>query len=162
MNRIVYYVQLMLIMSLFWIILFETTSAVILISAPFVSVASILLSEKYLLKESYYNLYPFNVLRLMRFTFFLFFEIFKSGLSIIPSILSGKSNPTFVEICTELDRNMDLIVLSNSITLTPGTITVDLEGQRLVVLWMNPLSDNTTKAGALIKGKLENIIKEGL
>ena len=162
MNRIVYYAQLMLIMSIFWIILFENTSAVIMISAPLIAAASILLSEKFLLKESYYNLYPFNVLRLMRFTFFLFFEIFKSGLSIIPSILSGKSNPTFVEIYTELDQNMDLIVLSNSITLTPGTITVDLEGQRLVVLWMNPLSDNTTKAGELIKGKLEKIIKEGL
>ena len=162
MNRIVYYAQLTLMMSLFWIILFEATSAVILISAPFIAVVSILLSEKYLLKESYYNLYPFNVLRLIRFTFFLFFEIFKSGLSIIPSIITGKSNPTFVEIGTELDRNMDLIILSNSITLTPGTITVDLEGQSLIVLWMNPLSDNTTKAGALIKGKLENIIKEGL
>ena len=162
MNRIVYYAQLTLIMSLFWIILFEATSAVILISAPFIAVASILLSEKYLLKESYYNLYPFNVLRLIRFTFFLFFEIFKSGVSMIPSIITGKSNPTFVEIVTDLDRNMDLIVLSNSITLTPGTITVELEGQRLVVLWMNPLTDNTTKAGELIKGKLENIIKEGL
>ena len=162
MNRIVYYAQLTLIMSLFWIILFEATSAVILISAPFIAVFSILLSEKYLLKESYYNLYPFNVLRLIRFTFFLFFEIFKSGLSIIPSIITGKSNPTFVEIGTELDRNMDLIILSNSITLTPGTITVDLEGQRLIVLWMNPLSDNSTKAGELIKGKLEKIIKEGL
>ncbi|HSN65792.1 MAG TPA: Na+/H+ antiporter subunit E [Fusibacter sp.] len=162
MNRIVYYAQLTLMMSLFWIILFEATSAVILISAPFIAVFSILLSEKYLLKESYYNLYPFNVLRLIRFTFFLFFEIFKSGLSIIPSIITGKSNPTFVEIGTELDRNMDLIILSNSITLTPGTITVDLEGQRLIVLWMNPLSDNSTKAGELIKGKLEKIIKEGL
>lgn len=162
MNRIVYYAQFTLIMSLFWIILFEATSAVILISAPFIAVVSILLSEKYLLKESYYNLYPFNVLRLIRFTFFLFFEIFKSGLSIIPSIITGKSNPTFVEIGTELDRNIDLIILSNSITLTPGTITVDLEGQRLIVLWMNPLSDNTTKAGELIKGKLEKIIKEGL
>ena len=162
MNRFVYYTQLMLIMSIFWIILFEATTLGILLSAPLIAALSIILSEKFLLKESYYTFYPFNVLRLMRFTFFLFFEIFKSGLSIIPSIVSGKSNPTFVEIYTELDRNMELIVLSNSITLTPGTITVDLEGQRLVVLWMNPLTDNTTKAGALIKGKLEKIIKEGL
>ncbi len=162
MNRFVYYAQLMLIMSILWTILFEATTVVILISAPLIAAVSIVLSEKFLLKESYYTLYPFNVLRLMRFTFFLFFEIFKSGLSIIPLIITGKSNPTFVEIYTELDRNMDLIVLSNSITLTPGTITVDLEGQRLVVLWMNPLTDNTTKAGNLVKGKLEKIIKEGL
>jgi multicomponent Na+:H+ antiporter subunit E len=149
-------------MSILWIILFEATTAVILLSAPLVAAVSIVMSEKFLLKESYYTLYSFNVLRLMRFTFFLFFEIFKSGLSIIPLIITGKSNPTFVEISTELDRNMDLIVLSNSITLTPGTITVDLEGQRLVVLWMNPLTDNTTKAGTLIKGKIEKFIKEGL
>jgi multicomponent Na+:H+ antiporter subunit E len=149
-------------MSILWFILFEATTAVILLSAPLVAAVSIVMSEKFLLKESYYTLYSFNVLRLMRFTFFLFFEIFKSGLSIIPLIITGKSNPTFVEISTELDRNMDLIVLSNSITLTPGTITVDLEGQRLVVLWMNPLTDNTTKAGSLIKGKIEKFIKEGL
>ena len=162
MNKVVYYAQLMLIMSTFWIILFEKTSAFVLISAPIISAASILLSEKFLLKASYFDLFRFNILRLIRFTVFLFVEIFKSGLSIIPSIISGKSNPTFIEITTELDKNMDLVILSNSITLTPGTITVDLDGHRLVVLRMYPVLGNTTQAGAIIKGKLEKIIKEGL
>lgn len=157
-----YYAQLILLLSIFWVVLFEDVNGLILVFAPLVSMVAIALSEKFLLKDSYYNLYYFNALKLLRFTLFLLWEIFRSGLSIIPTIVTGKANPTFVEIYTDLEKNLDLVVLSNAITLTPGTITVDLEGHRLIVLWMNPQTENTTKAGELIKGKLEKIIKEGL
>lgn len=162
LNKIGYYAQLVLMLSLFWIALFEKVNFLMLGLAPFTSLAAIFISERYLLNDTYYNLFRFNLLKIIRFSFFLLLEIFKSGMSIIPTIITGRSNPTFVEIYTELENNLDLIVLSNSITLTPGTITVDLEGHRLIVLWMNPKTENSSLAGAMIKGELEKRIKEGL
>lgn len=162
MKKQFYYFQLVLIFTIFWVVLFERATPIVLMTAPLVSVFSIKISEKFLLKDSYYDLYYFNVFGLIKYSFYLLFEIYKSGLSIIPNIISGHSNPEVVEIYTDLDTNLQLALLANSITLTPGTITMDIEGQRLKVLWMDPKTKNITMAGILIKGRLERLLKEVL
>ncbi len=162
LSRLCYYAQFIFILSLFIIILFETHSLSMLLFAPICAVVAIIISEKWLLKETYFHLYKFNLIKWIKYTAYLLYQIFKSGFSIIPVILSGNANPTFVSIQTDLVDNFDKLVLANSITLTPGTITVDLEGQQLLVLWMNPSSQNTLNAGDSIKGELEKMIREGL
>ncbi len=161
-KKTTYYIQLTLILSLFWIILFERFTLKVVLAAPFVALLSIWVTETALLEDSLYEMYPFRLHRMLLYGLFLIIEIYKSGISMIPYIIFGKANPTFVEITTELESNLELAVLSNSITLTPGTITTDISGQRLVVLWLNPLTTQPTMAGIHIKGKLEKHIKEGL
>ena len=162
MKKQFYYFQLVLIFTIFWIVLFERVTLMILLTAPLISLFSILISEKYLLKYSYFDLYYFNVFWLIKYSFYLLLEIYKSGLSIIPNIISGHASPDIVEIYTDLDSNLQLALLANSITLTPGTITMDIEGQRLKVLWMDPKTKNVTMAGIMIKGRLEKLLKEVL
>lgn len=106
--------------------------------------------------------FPFNLFKSGKYFLFLLTKIYSSGFSIIPYIIRGKSNPKFIEIYTDLESNVDLVVLSNSITLTPGTITVDLDGHKLLILWLNAEDLSTTEAGYRIKGTLESKIKEGL
>jgi multicomponent Na+:H+ antiporter subunit E len=162
MKKQFYYFQLVLIFTIFWIVLFERATPFVLLTAPLISVLSIKASEKFLLKDSYYDLYYFNIFWLIKYSFYLLLEIYKSGLSIIPNIISGHASPEIVEIYTDLDSNLQLALLANSITLTPGTITMDIEGQRLKVLWMDPKTKNITMAGILIKGRLEKLLKEVL
>jgi len=132
------------------------------LTAPVISIFSIRISEIFLLKDSYYDLYYFNIFGIIRYSLYLLLEIYKSGLSIIPHIISGHSNPEIIEIYTDLDSNLQVALISNSITLTPGTITMDVQGQRLKVLWMDPKTKNVTMAGIMIKGRLEKLIKEVL
>lgn len=162
MKKQFYYFQLVLIFTIFWIVLFERVTLMILLTAPLISLFSIIISEKYLLKYSYFDLYYFNIFWLIKYSFYLLLEIYKSGLSIIPNIISGHASPDIVEIYTDLDSNLQLALLANSITLTPGTITMDIEGQRLKVLWMDPKTKNVTMAGIMIKGRLEKLLKEVL
>lgn len=156
-KKIFYYFQITLILSVFWVILFESFSPIVLVSAPIVSLLSILISEKYLLKARYLDLFYFNIFWLIQYVIVLFVEIYRSGISMIPKIISGHSNPGIVEITTDIDTNFGIALLANSITLTPGTITMDVQGQKMKVLWMDPETYNSTIAGIKIKGRLEKL-----
>ncbi|EDN71485.1 Predicted cation antiporter [Beggiatoa sp. PS] len=46
-------------------------------------------------------------------------------------------NPALVEVQTQLKSPLGKLILANSITLTPGTLTVDVIGDRLQVHWVD-------------------------
>ncbi len=68
-------------------------------------------------------------------------------------------NPGIVKIPTELKSDYGLAALSNSITLTPGTITMEVAEQDdqnyLYVHWIDVKETDPEKAGEAIKGNLE-------
>jgi multicomponent Na+:H+ antiporter subunit E len=45
-------------------------------------------------------------------------------------------NPALVEVNTELKSPLGKLLLANTITLTPGTLTIDVEDNRLLVHWV--------------------------
>jgi len=60
-------------------------------------------------------------------------------------------NPGIVRVKTELKTEMGKAFLANSITLTPGTLTVDIVGQTLYIHWINvPAEDPETEARNLV------------
>lgn len=65
----------------------------------------------------------------------LIWEIIKSNMSAIRLALSYRYeiDPVIVKFRTDLKSNTAKAVLANSITLTPGTITVALEGDEFTV-----------------------------
>jgi len=66
-------------------------------------------------------------------------EIWKSAWHVARIILSGrKVNPEFVWIETPLQSPLSRVIFANCITLTPGTLTVSLEGTRLLVHALTP------------------------
>lgn len=62
-------------------------------------------------------------------------EIFVSNINIVKVILKPKITPVPEIVHMHIDIKSDFIktLLANSITLTPGTITVDLEGDHFTV-----------------------------
>lgn len=65
----------------------------------------------------------------------LIVEIVKANMSVVKLILSSKyePDPVVVHFKTDLKTRTAKVVLANSITLTPGTITASLEGDEFVV-----------------------------
>jgi multicomponent Na+:H+ antiporter subunit E len=45
--------------------------------------------------------------------------------------------PSVVEIRTGLESSLGKLLLANSITLTPGTLSVDVQGDRILVHWID-------------------------
>lgn len=79
-----------------------------------------------LIKKSVYFFYYIVV---------LIVEIIKANIQVIHFVLNDREivEPVIVEHRTRLRTNLGRVILANSITLTPGTITVSLEGNELVI-----------------------------
>jgi len=72
-------------------------------------------------------------------------------------------HPELVEVKTSLKSPLAKLLLANTITLTPGTLTVDVEGDTLLVHWVNcPPGINTKMATAQIAGDFEQHISRFL
>lgn len=65
----------------------------------------------------------------------LLIEIIKANFAVCSFILSKKTaiEPAIVSFKTTLKSSFTRMILANSITLTPGTITVSLKGDELIV-----------------------------
>jgi multicomponent Na+:H+ antiporter subunit E len=68
--------------------------------------------------------------------------------------------PAVVEIQTELESPLGRLLLANSITLTPGTLIVDVNDERLFVHWIDcPPGTDLAAATRIIAGDFERHIK---
>jgi len=63
----------------------------------------------------------------------LLFEILKAEIDVAKRILNGDVEPVVVEIKTVLKRPVSQAILANSITLTPGTLSIDLDSENCIL-----------------------------
>ena len=68
-------------------------------------------------------------------------------------------NPGIVEIKTNLKSDIGRLFLANSITLTPGTLTVDIKDDRLYIHWIDVSSSDVEVATKEIAGKFEKYLE---
>jgi len=79
----------------------------------------------------------------------LFVHVLKSGIHVCKLILHADLpiKPELIEHKTDLTSDGELAVLGNSITLTPGTITVEVEPGKLVVHAIDGASQQDLSVG---------------
>lgn len=91
-------------------------------------------------------------LRLFRFWLWLAKEVIISSLEVARLVLSPRLriSPKVVKFETRCDHPVDRAILGNSITLTPGTLTLRVDGNRLTVHAL-------TQAGAddILSGRMD-------
>ena len=66
--------------------------------------------------------------------------------------------PAIVKVRTRIKSDMGKFVLANSITLTPGTLSVDIVGQDLYIHWINCTTDSPQERAELILGRFESLL----
>lgn len=71
----------------------------------------------------------------LRYSLFLAFEVLRANFIVARIVLDPKLpiSPGLIVTRLALKKDLPRVFYSNSITLTPGTISVDLEGDRLLV-----------------------------
>ncbi|MDE5908799.1 MAG: Na+/H+ antiporter subunit E [Lachnospiraceae bacterium] len=76
-----------------------------------------------------------KLIQIIHYVFVLVTEIIKANFAVIKMIMSSRYEiePVVVRFKTDLKTTPARILLANSITLTPGTITVALNGDEYVV-----------------------------
>jgi len=85
--------------------------------------------------------------------------MYVASFRVLVRILKGDINPRIVHFRTRLKTDIARVALSSSITLTPGTITLDLDDDHLVVHWLDAETTHSRYAGRLIKGAYEKLLR---
>ncbi|MFP3953057.1 MAG: Na+/H+ antiporter subunit E [Candidatus Acetothermia bacterium] len=128
------------------------------------------LTLSFLLSLIFYKTYVnigFPPLGIKRFVFALIYiivvfkEIVKANLDVAYRAVHPKIpiNPGIVIIRTNLNGDVAKTVLANSITLTPGTFTLDVIGDRLLIHWINVESKSEEEATKLIGERFERYLR---
>ncbi len=86
--------------------------------------------------------------------------LIKANLDVAMRVISPSLpiNPGIVKFKTRLKSDYAKMVLTNSITLTPGTLTVDLIGDTLYIHWIDTKTLDPEKAQKEIAENFEKIL----
>ena len=79
-------------------------------------------------------------IRIIIYVFWLLWAIIKANIDVALLIINPKMpiDPVFIQFKTEYKWNLTKVTLANSITLTPGTITIDLAENKYLVHAITP------------------------
>ncbi len=100
-------------------------------------------------------------LRILLYLPWLFYKIIESSLHLSKIILhpSLPISPRLISVDSKLRHHAAVVLLGNSITLTPGTITAEVDRNKLIVHALdNVLSEDITSRQ--IESKIEDIFKD--
>ena len=88
-------------------------------------------------------------------------ELIKSNLDVAFRVINPSLpiNPGIVEVKTRLKSPLGRLVLANSITLTPGTLTVETQGDSLFIHWIDVSSPDIEIATQEIVSTFESYLE---
>lgn len=88
-------------------------------------------------------------------------ELIKSNVSVALRVINPKLpiNPGIVRVKTRLKSPMGRMILANSITLTPGTLTIDIKDDIFYIHWIDVKTLDAEEAGKEILGKFEKYLE---
>jgi len=88
------------------------------------------------------------------------YKLIIANLDMAYRVLSPKLpiNPKIVKVPTDIKSEFGKLVLANSITLTPGTLSLDVEGNYVLVHWVNAKSTDPDECRERISKDFEKIL----
>ncbi len=75
----------------------------------------------------------FRIFYAIAYFIVLIVEIIKATIDVAARTVNGKVEPVIMEIETELKRPVSQVILANSITLTPGTLSIDVDTENCII-----------------------------
>ena len=143
-------------LTLLWIILQESFYIFTILMGVVLSVVCVFICTKLLPLKKIANI---KAGKLVAYIFYLIGQIYLAGFNVIKIIFTG-AEVDIVDIKTNISNDTLRVILADSITLTPGTILVDMKGECMKVLWLrnrnDPYPEEPSDLDCAIKGNLES------
>ncbi|MBI5755691.1 MAG: Na+/H+ antiporter subunit E [Nitrospirae bacterium] len=123
------------IMFLFWILLSGEFGFILIASAIISCLFVSYLSHDLLIGKANVRLGLIRIFRFIKYLPWLMWQIVLSNIDLVKRTLHPKMpiSPTIFSFKNELRTEMGMVALANSITLTPGTITVDVNEDEFII-----------------------------
>ena len=145
-----------LIGLLFWLGLNGSVDKDVLVTGVIVSfVVALFFTKSTLFEEIHFS--PKAFIAVFHWAIVFIVELTLSNIDITLRMLSPKLKitPAIIEVKTNLTSKLGRLALANSITLTPGTLSVDIEGDRLYIHWIDATATDLEGATKAIVSKFE-------
>ena len=114
----------------------------------------------FFINRKYFYIFP----KMLNFTLFFFKETIKANLRVAHDIITPKfyMKPAIIAIPLEVKTDFEIVTLASVITLTPGTLSIDISEDRktLYVHEMYVVNGDVEKAKKNIKDGFEKKILE--
>lgn len=156
------YLALFILTFLFWLLLTFKLSAANLIVGGITALITTLIFGKYFFQGVYKFLQPARYFWLLVYLVVLIWECIKANFDVAYRVLHPAMpiKPGIVKVKLELKSDFARAMLANSITMTPGTIAVDIVDDYLYVHWIYVSSSDPESYSRKISGRFETYIKK--
>ncbi|MBN1251848.1 MAG: Na+/H+ antiporter subunit E [Bacteroidales bacterium] len=150
-----------------WLIVFVlwlafTTSIEIyeVLTGLFISFIISLFTFKSFTSRGLKGLSPIKLIYVIKYIFVFLIALVKANFHVAKIVLSPSLpiNPGIVEFESKLDSDFAKMILANSITLTPGTLSVDVIGNRFYIHWLEVKDSDSEVAFNEIAKQFEDVL----
>ena len=144
-----------------WVLLNNSIASDVLMVGVVAAAVITLMFQNSLALFSEFRWTPKAVVTTLLYVMFFLKELFKSNINLAKVVLTPSLpvKPGIVKVRTRLKSRMGRLLLTNSITLTPGTLTVDVVGEWLYIHWVTVDSTDIEEATAAIVGGFERYLE---
>jgi multicomponent Na+:H+ antiporter subunit E len=155
------FLNLWLTLMLIWVIANGTLAPDSLIAGLVISAAIALAFASFARVYSVIRWSPKVIIYYLLYLGVFLIELTKANLNVMRLVFSPRIEiqPGIVEIKTELKSPIGRLALANSITLTPGTLVVDMKDDSLFIHWINVSATDPVKATEEISARFEKYLK---
>ncbi len=149
-------VFLFVLLFVFWLLLTGSLDPAELIAGLMVALVVTLISRPHLEIFNGLRLTPGAIPAFIAYLGVFLLALVRANLDMARRVLSPSLplRPALVEVKTELQSPLGRLTLANSITLTPGTLTVDVNDDILLIHWID------APPGVDIEGATETITRQ--
>lgn len=155
------YITVFILSLIFWLLLtFEFTVSNVAVGSAASALCSALFT-RFFVKDTGKLLQPQRYFWFVVYLFVFIWECIKANLDVAYRVLHPAMpiKPGIVKVRTTLKSDLARTLLANSITMTPGTISVDIIGDYLFIHWIYVRSEDPEIYTGMITGAFEKYIK---
>lgn len=151
-----------LVLFALWLLLTWSVQTADVVAGIVVSLLTVALMGNIFIEKAVRLLNPKRVFWAIIYVPYLLWFILIANMDVAYRVLNPTMpiRPGIIKFKTGLKTDMGKTFLANSITLTPGTLTIDIIGDEFYVHWINIKHDDDPKAQAEeVAGKFERILR---
>lgn len=156
------YIVLFIFMLAFWLLITFSLAWENIVVGTAASLITTLIFAKHFVTSYYKLLQPRRYFWALVYLFIFTWEVLKANFDVAYRVLHPAMpiKPGIVRVPMEVKSDIARTMLANSITMTPGTITVDIIGDNIYVHWIYVKSEDPKEYTQEISGRFEKYIKK--
>jgi len=151
---------LLLFLSIFWVLLTSLDRQELIAGGVIVVLLTLIFFRKAATFSEFQITFK-SLIYSIAYMFVFLVALLRSNLDVAFRVLNPKLpiNPGIVKVRTSLNSKTGRLILANSITLTPGTLTVETKGDYYYIHWIDVTTQDVEKASHEIVSKFEKYLE---